>query len=100
MDSIKYTLDRLDFNEKKLKEVTQELEGLRTTMLINHNVGSVDNVNIKQLLGDEKYRCEIAVLLTKNFVAASKLLNVSERTFYRKLKEYKIREELKLKGYE
>ena len=48
------------------------------------------NEHTRQMLSSEKYRIELAIKLTKNDQAAITLLNLRERTFYRKIKGYGI----------
>ena len=48
------------------------------------------NEHTRRMLGDEKYRFEIAIKFTKNDQAAMSLLNIRERTYYRKLKAHNI----------
>jgi DNA-binding NtrC family response regulator len=47
--------------------------------------------NIIQLLGSEKYRIETALKIVKTNKQATEILNMNERTYFRKLKKYKLK---------
>jgi len=87
MDSIKYTLDRLDYNENKINEALKEIKDLRDALVLDKEEIPV---NISMLLKDEKYRMITAISLSKTNIEASIMLGISERSFYRKIKEYNI----------
>jgi len=84
-----YVLERLDFNENKLRECLKEIREIRSG-IFSVKIDTSNIPDIKRLLGSEKYRIITALCLTDNRKAAYKLLNMNERTFYRKLKNYKI----------
>lgn len=53
--------------------------------------------NISSLLISEKYRIETAIKITKKPTEAYELLNISRRTFYRKVREYGLQTHKNLK---
>lgn len=80
----KKILERIDYNESKIKVILEDLKALKAQTYLD---GEVD---VKKILSDEKYRMCIALKISNNNIEASELLNMSERTFYRKLRKYKL----------
>jgi len=84
-----YLLERIDFNEDKIRECLKDFEKLRTE--VKDTAFSIEDFpDVMKLLSDEKYRMETAIKLTSNKKAAFELLRMNERTFYRKLIVYNI----------
>ena len=108
MDIFEYTLKRLDFHENNLRAVLNEIHNIKTDIneyINSFNVKLKDNiknnvdVDVDKILNDESYRMEIALSKTTSHTKACHLLGMNKRTFYRKLKDYKIREKLQMDGY-
>jgi len=100
MEVKEYCLQRLDFNEeviheatKKLQEVKKELEKLRFEVQFDvktMNLSKSLEEHESKLLSSEKYRIEYAMSITRTLKEAASLLSASERTLYRKRKEYNL----------
>lgn len=84
---IDYTLKRLDFNETKIRESLQDIADLKLNLEIQNKF---PEIGILELLSSEKYRFKVAIDLAKNNIEAAKMLGTTERTFYRKIKEFKL----------
>lgn len=80
MENTKQILDRIDFNEKRVREVLRYLNSIREQLRPNANVN----------MFNEKFRIETALGLSKTKEDAAIMCEMSLRTFYRKLKEYGI----------
>ena len=81
-----YILDKLDFNEDKIRECLREIREIRSEIMVSNTYIP----EIERLLSDEKYRILLAISKSKNKKEAYRLLNMNERTFYRKIRKYKI----------
>ena len=77
-----YLLERLDFNEDRIRDCLQEIKDIRSSIR--------EVPDILKLLSSERYRIKTALNMTKNKKKAYAMLNMNERTFYRKLKEYNL----------
>ena len=80
IEFLKHKTDRLEVMLIEIrKEINRmELKGLR------------ENYDIKRLISDEKYRIRVALTECKTNSEAAKLLQISERTLYRKMLNYGI----------
>jgi len=92
----KVILDRLDFNESRIREGLKDIKEIRKVVgnlkkykRITEIVKSDDDLLLK-ILKSEKARIKLALELVKFKKDAAKLLGFSERTMYRKLKEYNL----------
>lgn len=85
MDIVDKTLERLDYNENKINEALKDIKSMRQALVFD-----TSKYDLKKLLSDESYRYRIAITLSKTNKEACSLLNTTERTFYRKLKEYRL----------
>ena len=84
---LKQALERIGYNEKRIREILNDLTLLRSTILTTTS----DDKNTKLLLSSEEYRIRTALGMTKdNRKKACKILKMNERTFFRKLLEYGI----------
>ena len=84
-----YILQRLDFNENKVRECLKDIKDIRKE--VGEIVIRPSRIpEIMKLLSDERYRMVIALGFTNNRRETRKLLGMTERTFYRKLKKYEL----------
>jgi len=86
-DIIDYTLKRLDFNETKIRDSLRDIEDLKLNLEMQNKF---PEIGILELLSSERYRFEVAIDLAKNNIEAAEMLGTTERTFYRKIKEFKL----------
>jgi len=86
-DIIDYTLKRLDFNETKIRDSLRDIEYLKLNLEMQNKF---PEIGILELLSSERYRFEVAIDLAKNNIEAAEMLGTTERTFYRKIKEFKL----------
>jgi len=83
--SYKKVLDRLDYNEKRIREVLKDIHELKFKILV------CEGNSIMEVLSSEKSRIELALTVTNLKKEAAELLGMSYRTLHRKLIEYKIK---------
>lgn len=87
---LKEIYERIDFNESRIREVIKDLHGLR--LIIDNLKPDIEKIDlpyddiIRNLLISEDFRVKYAIMISKYFRDAAKLLGMSERNFYRKLK--------------
>jgi DNA-binding transcriptional ArsR family regulator len=72
-------------NEFRVIQVLKDLERMK------RNIRFGNERDILRLLSDELYRVEIAVEMSSSNEEASIMLGMSDRTFYRKLQQVKLR---------
>lgn len=80
----KQILERIDFNEKRIRKILKELNMLKIAV----QDGFSDSDIVVKLIHDEKLRIKIALSMTKSRKETSELLCMTERTLFIKLKEY------------
>lgn len=69
-----------------------ETSKCRDTKTAKRNGMIISKQDLLNLLGEEKLRVELAMIIAKgNVPKAAKIINVTERTIYRKLIDYDIK---------
>ncbi len=82
--------DRIDFNEKKLRETKSELKDLKIFANSLRFPSNTCDSDINKMF-DEKYRITYALQLTKGHIrSAAKILGMSERNLFRLIAKYEI----------
>lgn len=91
----KEILRRIDYSEERVRSILKELSELRTVISNNSDIENIrvqiKDVTLLDILNSDKLRTEWALKLSSgNRKAACKILNLTERTLYRKIKEYNL----------
>ncbi len=78
-------LEQVLLSENKMKEIEKELLTIKSILQTNLE----DNVE-PQMMFDESYRIKVALKTTSDRKEAARLLQICERSLYRKIKKYKL----------
>lgn len=80
------------FLQKKIANVKQQLTDIEEELQnLEPSTPLKGGFDTRLLLTSEKYRIQVAIEITKNNLEAKELLNMNERTFYRRVKKYKLK---------